>query len=99
MSYTHQKSVAKGLIFESPLGDIVETTGESEPFDYCKTLFKHGVIVIQGVFRKKGDCYPADLDTYRLCDTAARSAPLLIPTIKIEERSMPLPSAAGYYLF
>ena len=98
MNYAHQKSIARGLIFQSPLGDIVETIGESEPFDYCKTLFKHKVMVIQGVFRKKGDNYFTDLDTYRLYETTiAKPVPLTAPSPKNEETSLPLPSAADYF--
>lgn len=98
MNYAHQKSVAKGLIFESPLGDIVETTGESEPLDYSPIIFQHKVLVIKGVFSKKGRVYPADLDEYRLLSTNDEPATAPIPLAsKTEESSMPAPCAMGYF--
>lgn len=99
MNYVHNRSVEKGLIFKSPLGDIVETTGESEPFDYSTRIFKHKVVVVKGIFLKIGHTYAAELDEYRLLPlTKPVSAPVL-PVLKIEESFMPAHSATGYYLF
>ncbi|KKU05978.1 MAG: hypothetical protein UX07_C0010G0005 [Parcubacteria group bacterium GW2011_GWA2_45_30] len=97
MNYAHQKSIARGLIFQSPLGDIVETIGESEPFDYYTRIFKHKVAVIKGVFLKTGHTYAAELDEYRLLPLIKPAPAPVPPAFKTEKSSMPAPCAAGYF--
>lgn len=90
-SYFFRPTVPAGLHFRSPFGEIVETTGTlGEPFEHYQKIFRHEVIILQGVFRKKGTRHFVDLTDYKLVETTPQNE-------KMEQPGTPQQAGALFY--